>query len=380
MRVARVPVADRWLAVAVLVVAQVEVWTLGHGTAPRVLATGASVVVAAGIGLRRVAPVAALAAVVAATGFVFAFEDVASDDDAYFPAFALMFAVYSAGAHARRLRGVAGVLALVVAPVMLSLGDRDGLSADSVLFFEIFVGPAFAAGVAIAHRRRRELELTRHAERLDRDRERAAETAVSLERARIARELHDVVAHAISVIVVQAQGGVRMVRAEPVEAEQAFGAIERTGRQALGEMRRLLGMLSADDDGELAPQPSLGHLDALIAEVERAGLPVELVREGDAACVPPGVDVSAYRIVQEALTNALKHAGPASATVRVRCLPTAVEVEVADDGHGAPATNGGGHGLTGMRERVALYGGRLEAGARPSGGFTVSARLPFETR
>ena len=204
------------------------------------------------------------------------------------------------------------------------------------------------------------------------------------ERARIARELHDVVAHGVSAIaVVQAQGGGRLVRSDPEEAEDAFATIERTGRQALVELRRLLGMLRVTDEQRvLAPQPGVARLGALVDDVRKAGLPVELVVDGDVATLPPGVDVSAYRIVQEGLTNALKHAGPARARVHVRYLPRAVEVEVTDDGRGGAivvaGNDGGGQGLIGMRERVSLYGGRLEAGGRPSGGYAIRARLPFE--
>jgi signal transduction histidine kinase len=379
MRAARIPTADAALAAALLALAVLEIWILGHGTAPRGITTVAGLAIAAGTAVRRRAPVAGLAAVIGGLGMLMPLQDISSDDDVYFPVAGLIITAYSAGAYGRGWQGPSALLALGAAPVLLSLGDPDGLSLDSVFFFEIFVAPAYVAGVAIGRRRAREAELTEHAERLDREREQATGAAVAHERARIARELHDVVAHAISVIVVQAQGGVRMVRAEPGEAEQAFGAIERTGREALGEMRRLLGMLH-DDERELAPQPSLRRLGELIGDVERAGLPVELVCEGDASAVPPGVDVSAYRIVQEALTNTLKHAGPASATVRVRCLRSAVELEVTDDGVGAARRNGAGYGLTGMRERASLYGGRLETGKGPQGGFSVRARLPYELR
>jgi signal transduction histidine kinase len=380
VRALRIPALDALLGAAVLVASQIEVWVLGHGTAPPGLAAAAGLAAALGTALRRRAPLTGLMLVLAGLLALLPAQDISSDDDVYFPVFAAMFAVYSAGAHARRLRGLVAVLALVVTPVVFALSDPDGLTVDAVVFFEIFVGPPYLAGLAIAHRRKSELALTRHAERLDRDRERAAEAAVAQERTRIARELHDVVAHAVSVMVVQAQGGRRMVRQEPGEAEEAFDVVERTGVQALGEMRRLLGMLrSADERAALVPQPGLGHLEALVADVRGAGLPVELVLQGDPAGLPPGVDVSAYRIVQEALTNALKHAGPASATVRVRCLAGAVEVEVSDDGRGG-GTDGGGHGLVGMRERVALYGGRLEAGDGPTGGFAIRARLPYEAR
>jgi signal transduction histidine kinase len=185
------------------------------------------------------------------------------------------------------------------------------------------------------------------------------------------------------VVVVQARGGRAQLRAgAPDESLQAFDAIERTGEQALGEMRRLLGLLRQDDE-QLArsPQPSLARLDALAEHVRAAGLPVELRVDGERVELPPGVDLSAYRIVQEALTNALKHAGRARAVVRVAYGPDVLEVEVTDDGAGAASGNGagGGHGLLGIRERVALVGGELDAGPLPGGGFVVRARLPYET-
>jgi signal transduction histidine kinase len=381
MRAPSIPASDVLLGAAFAVAAQVEVWALGHGTAPQAALAVAGVLTGIAIALRRRAALAGLALALFSIALIQPLGEISSDDDVYFPALALIVSAYSAGAYARRLRWVAAVLALLVAPVLLALSDPDGLSFDAVFFFEIFVAPPYIAGVAIARRRDREAALTRHAERLDRDRERAADAAVATERSRIARELHDVVAHAVSVIVVQAQGGARMVRPEPDEAEAAFAAIERTGAQALGEMRRLLGMLRAtDEEAARTPQPGVAQLDALAEEVRRAGLSVELSVEGDAAALPAGVDVSAYRIVQEALTNALKYAGPATATVRVRCLPGAVEVSVLDDGRGSAAPDGGGHGLIGMRERVALYGGHLEAGAGSAGGFAIRARLPFEAR
>jgi signal transduction histidine kinase len=192
-----------------------------------------------------------------------------------------------------------------------------------------------------------------------------------------------VVAHAISVVVLQSRGGRRLIDSEPDAARQAFDAIESTSSQALGEMRRLLGLLRADDDDSLLPQPTLARVEDLAAELRASGLPVELSLEGEPGVLPPGVDVSAYRIVQEALTNALKHAGPTRARVRVAYEADSVLVEVTDDGAGANApTNGSGppgsgHGLVGMRERVAIVGGELTAGPRPAGGYTVSARLPY---
>jgi signal transduction histidine kinase len=210
--------------------------------------------------------------------------------------------------------------------------------------------------------------------------QRQAEQAVTAERARIARELHDIVAHHLSVVVLQAAGA----RASGRASDRTLEKIEHSGRQALTEMRRLLGMLrEPDEEPELNPQPGLGEVPALAESVRAAGLLVRLVIDGDEAALPAAVDVSAYRIVQEALTNVLKHAGCAHAEVRVCYVEDAVTIEVTDDGPGLDAADPvwaeatqGGRGLTGMRERVALFGGDLRAGPRPDGGFTVRARLP----
>jgi signal transduction histidine kinase len=207
-----------------------------------------------------------------------------------------------------------------------------------------------------------------------------AEQAVTAERARIARELHDIVAHHLSVVVLQAAGA----RASGRPADRALEKIEHSGRQALTEMRRLLGMLrEPDEEPVLTPQPGLGELPALAESVRAAGLPVRLVVDGDGAALPAAVDVSAYRIVQEALTNVLKHAGSAHAEVSIGYVDDSVTIEVTDDGPGLEAADRvraeatqGGRGLTGMRERVALFGGDLRAGPRPDGGFTVRACLP----
>jgi signal transduction histidine kinase len=292
----------------------------------------------------------------------------------------MLVAIYTTGAYTRGRAVIAGAAGAFGFPLVLALTDPDEFSISGLVFFASIALPPYLAGVAIARRRNREAALERHAATLDAERERAAAAAVGEERARIARELHDVVAHGVSMIVVQAQGGARMVRIEPREAEEAFAAIERTGRQSLTEMRRLLGMLrTADERAALVPQPGVERLGVLIEGVRSAGLPVDLRVEGATSALPPGVDVSAYRIVQEALTNALKHAGPARAQVRVRYLANAVELEVSDDGAGARARGGAsGHGLIGMRERVSVYGGRLEVGAPPSGGYLIRARLPFE--
>jgi signal transduction histidine kinase len=190
--------------------------------------------------------------------------------------------------------------------------------------------------------------------------------------------LHDIVAPAISVIVVQARGGRRALADAPDEANASFNSIEAAGEGALVEMRRLLGMLRASDE-EIArsPRPSLAHIDVLIDQIRATGLPVELAIEGSPRELPAGVDVSAYRIVQEALTNALKHAAPARARVAFRYQPDELAIEIVDDGIGDGAGTGAGHGVMGMRERVGVFGGDLAAGPRPEGGYALRARLPL---
>jgi signal transduction histidine kinase len=198
------------------------------------------------------------------------------------------------------------------------------------------------------------------------------------ERTRIARDLHDILAHAMSVITVQAGVGAHLLERDPEQARKALEVIEQTGRGALGEMRRLLRVLRADDL-PTEPQPGLASLDRLAAQATAAGVPVELQVEGPARPLPAGLEVSAYRIAQEALTNTIKHAGPARAEVRIVYGPDALTVVVADDGRGAGFEPGpGGHGIAGMRERVTVYDGDLDAGPHPGGGFRVRARLPLE--
>ena len=204
------------------------------------------------------------------------------------------------------------------------------------------------------------------------------------ERARIARELHDVVAHSVSVMVVQAGAAEEVLAAAPDRAREPLRSIQDTGRQALVELRRLLGVLRTDgSEAALAPQPGLDQVAALAAQVREAGVAVDLRVDGERDRVPAGVDLAAYRIVQEALTNVLKHAGASHAAVRVGYRPDLIELEIFDDGCATPATgqatNGTGHGLIGMRERASLYGGVVEARPRPEGGFAVRARLPVKS-
>jgi signal transduction histidine kinase len=289
----------------------------------------------------------------------------------------------------------AGVgLAIVLGGILIVVDNIPGPHTVSlVVFVPLRFVVAWVAGYALRERaeqaeaaemratlaeREREAAEMR-ATLAEREREAAARIAVAEERARIARELHDIVAHAMSVIVLQV-GAVRHKLPQPFEEDRdALGRVEQAGRTALAEMRRLLGAMRNDGDGvELGPQPGLDVLDSLIEDVIRAGLPVRLHVDGEPFPLPRAIDLSAYRIVQEALTNALKHAHASHADVTVRYRPDELELEIADDGEGPATINGNGHGLVGMRERVNIYGGEMSAGAAPAGGFILSARLPVD--
>jgi signal transduction histidine kinase len=225
--------------------------------------------------------------------------------------------------------------------------------------------------------------LAERTRQLERERGATARLAVIDERVRIARELHDVVAHHVSLIGIQAGAARLVLDRRPEKAGETLAAIEASSREAVREMQRLLGFLRQDrDDDPLAPQPGMGQIETLVAQMRTAGLGVTLEIGGTVRPLPPSVDLSAYRIVQEALTNALKHAGPTAATVGIRYGDRALELEIADDGGAAPpaAAVDGGNGLIGMRERVGLLGGELHVGQRPQGGFAVRARLPLDGR
>jgi signal transduction histidine kinase len=287
---------------------------------------------------------------------------------------AFVVALYSAGRWARGWMLVASCAVVVAAIPLAAIEPGQPVGFADVAFFVVFFGAPVVAGRLFRLRSERERVL------VDEHQTRTA-TAIADERARIARELHDVVAHAISVIVLQARGGRRMLDDDPGETRAALDAIEHAGEQALVEMRRLLGMLrAADERAALVPQPGLARIEDLVAQVSAAGLPVDVYVEGEPRELPPGVDVSAYRIVQEALTNALKHAGPARATVRLRYGNDALELEVVDTGAGTGSEGGSGHGLVGIRERVGVYGGEIEAGVRADGGFGVRVRLPLHAQ
>jgi signal transduction histidine kinase len=247
----------------------------------------------------------------------------------------------------------------------------------------VFAGPAliaWAIGDSMRNRRAYYAALEDRAARLERERDAQAQIAAAAERARIARELHDVIAHNVSVMVVQADGASYALDRSPERARQALAAISSTGRQALDEMRHMLGVLrSADERSGVAPIPGVGQLDELLDQTRASGLAVSFTVQGVPGPLPSGVALAAYRTVQESLTNVRKHGGPAAqAQVILRYCDDALMLTITDDGRGAAAvTDGAGHGLIGMRERVAVYGGSLEAGPRPGGGYQVTARLPL---
>jgi signal transduction histidine kinase len=269
-------------------------------------------------------------------------------------------------------------LAIIVAAGATLVYNIPGHSVDELVFVPLEFAISWLAGFAVRERAEQAEAAELRATQAEQERDTAARIAVAEERARIARELHDIVAHAVSVMVLQV-GAVRH-RLDPglSEDREALTRVEQTGRAALAEMRHLLDAMR--DDGEPAergPQPGLDRLDALLHDVGRAGLPVRLHVEGDPLELPRGLDISAYRIVQEGLTNALKHAHATQADVALRYGPDQLRIEVRDNGNGVVPGNGGGHGLIGIGERVKLYGGEMRTGTDGSGGFSLSARLPL---
>jgi signal transduction histidine kinase len=377
-------VADAGLGIAAAGLTAVAAWgppgLIGTPvTGPWWLRTLLPLLIGAPLLLRRRAPLLMWATIWAGIALAFTLDrplDPQLGPDPRTPeplTFVVFVAAYSLGAHASLRRAAAGLILAV--PVVDEISQRGGLgllfhggSGVDLAFLQI--AAFWLAGVLVRGRRRAVSVIARTAAL-----QRQAEQATAAERARIARELHDIIAHHLSVVVLHAAGAQAAGRADPATLQE----IEHSGRQALTETRRLLGVLR-EPDGETgrAPQPGISELPALADRLRAAGLEVSLSIDGDHTALSPGVNVSAYRIVQEALTNALKHAGPARAEVTVSCAEGAVTIEVTDDGPGNPAPPAltGGQGLAGMRARVAVFGGDLRAGPRPGGGFTVCARLP----
>jgi signal transduction histidine kinase len=281
----------------------------------------------------------------------------------------------------RQVRQARLGLALVVGSAAIVVYNGPNRVSGGLIFTPVLFALAWLVGYALRERAEQSEAAEERAIRAERERETAARVAVAEERGRIARELHDVVAHAVSVMVLQV-GAVRHRMPETdTEDRDALRNVEQAGRTALAEMRRLLNAMRSEGDGlELLPHPGLDDLDALVADVRATGLAVEVRRHGEPVPLPPGLDLSAYRIVQEALTNVLKHAAEARARVVLEYADDALAVTVTDDGIPGPLNgngHGGGHGLIGIRERVAVVGGEVDAGPRPEGGYEIRARLPF---
>jgi signal transduction histidine kinase len=332
------------------------------------------------LAFRRSYPVGAFV-----TGIVVGFVQVVVDIRANLIDVAIVFLLYTLAAYRPRRLSVPGLgVCLIGAAVAMAVWRpiTGTLLNWLITGTIIFAGPCLTAwvlGDSMRYRRAYYAALEDRAARLERERDAQAQIAAAAERARIARELHDVVAHNVSVMVVQADGASYALDSSPERARQALAAIASTGRQALAEMRRMLGVLRSDD-GEpgVAPLPGIGQLGELLEQTRASGLAVSFTVEGVPAPLPGGLALAAYRIVQESLTNTRKHGGPAaSAQVLLRYCEDVLVLEITDDGFGVDApADGAGHGLTGMRERVALYNGTLHAGPLPGGGYQVTARLP----
>ncbi|WP_369261064.1 histidine kinase [Streptomyces sp. R35] len=348
-----------------------------------------AVVLSAVVALRRLMPEKMLV-LAAAAGFAQVVLDVPTA-----PAdFAMLVIIYTVAADgdrwASRLGLIGGLCAATVGQLRWPVRDQGPLGAVLIVVFQtVPFALAWVLGDSIRTRRAYLAQLEERAARLEKEREAQAKVAVAAERARIARELHDVVAHNVSVMVVQADGAAYVMDAAPDQAKKALETISGTGRQALAEMRRLLGVLRTgehQESGEYVPQPDVEQLDDLIEQCRTSGLPVDFKVEGTPRPLPSGVELTAYRIVQEALTNTRKHGGAnAGASVRLVYFDDGLGLLVEDDGKGAPhelyeegGADGQGHGLIGMRERVGMVGGTLDAGPRPGGGFRISALLPLK--
>jgi signal transduction histidine kinase len=354
---------DRVLAVVLLVLAELEIWLTNDAAGARVAAAVVAPTLAVALAFRRRYPLLAGAGghtVMALSFYLYDNTEVIATSIMWF------CLLYGMTVWTTRRRFVFGTVYVAVLNLLpFGKGNYGSGSVFGVVTLVVMLLVRWVLGD-----RERRIELA------ERERDVAAREAVVEERARIARELHDAIAHDVSMMVVQA-GAERRVVDDDGSTRETLETIEQIGRGALTEMRRLVGMLRSEEGDPLAPQPGLDDLPRLVAQVREAGLPVELEVEGERRELPVGIELSAYRIVQEALTNALKHAGEARATVRVRYGEDSLELEISDDGAGAAApVEGGGHGLVGMRERVALYGGRLDAGRRQDGGFAVRVLLP----
>ncbi len=371
MKVPRIPRPPR---VDVALAAAFVVMTLAESVySPQVTSPVAHAVVGTlAMGLlawRRSAPLAVAALVVAV--------DVLTNPSGEFSTLlSLVLVCFTVGAETDPPRSHVGLLVVVV-PFLATSIVHDLEPSDLAAALVFFAGP-WAVGGLLRSRIARSEQAVARAERLEAEREREAARAATEERTRIARELHDIVSHSISVVTIQTQAVRRRLGPEHAAEAADLAAVEATAREALAEMRRLFGVLRADGEAvSLAPQPGLSELGRLVEKVGAGDLRVRLQVEGDPVDLPPGVDLAAYRIAQEGLTNAVRHSGATDADVRLRYRPTRLDIEVEDNGHGLHANGDAGHGLLGIRERVALYDGTVEVTQAPSGGVLLAASLPL---
>jgi signal transduction histidine kinase len=324
---------------------------------------------------RRAAPLGAAAAfALLVVAQELAHGEVAANPVALFVA--TLVVVYSVGAHAEGRRSIAGLACLLGAELLTAVVEGFGPTSDWVSGMVANLA-LWLVGVSVRRGRGRIRGLERHLVSVERETDRREREAVEVERGRIARELHDVIAHSVALMTVQAGAGETVLDQDPDRARAALRAVQETGQRTVEDLRRLLGLLRTIDSADATPEPSLGGLPALAERITAAGLPVDLEVRGEPAAVSPGLDATAYRIVQEALTNALRHAAAERATVLVAYEPPVLRLVVEDDGTGPTSRSSGGHGLVGMRERAAVFGGELEAGPRAPRGFKVSVRLPL---
>ncbi len=379
---------DRVLALVLLVPAAIEAVLVATGTAEP-FAVLLVAVMAGTIAFRRVVPLPALVVLFAAA---IPLVLLINESESFATPFLLVLIwSYTVGAIADLRTALIGLAIVFVGIAGVSASFGDPIVGDFVFPWG-FATATWAAARALQHRNHLAAELHEAAVRAEEEREAQAARAVADERRRIAREMHDVVAHSVSVMVVQAGGARRILDRDPARAAEAARLIERTGRGALLEMRRLLGVLgTGDEPAAMAPQPSVDEIEALVERARGAGLAATLSVEGERRPLPAGAEAAVYRVVQEALTNALKHAAGAPTDVLLRWGPEELEVVVADGGRSAagspgaagraaedPSLPSGGHGIVGMRERVKVYGGSLSALPGPDGGFVVRARLPLD--
>ncbi len=367
------PVVDLALAAVLVVYGELDVFLTHewHGNKP---VTGVVVFfMAASLAWRRRAPSITLAVPVA--GIVL-LSLVYEGSETGANLFILLAAVYSVALYGRDPLAAIVVYAVTAAIHTARTPEVNGVG--DWLWEAVMFSLAFGVGYAMRFRQARTDELEERAGELERDRDRRAAAAAAEERQRIARELHDVISHSLGVMVLQAGAADQVVERDPGRAREVLASIRATGQEAIGEMSTLLGLIRPGEPGSLEPQPSLSDIERLVARTCDAGLPTGLEVEGEPRPLPAALELSAYRIVQEGLTNTMKHAGPAHARVTLRYGTDELSVEVADDGAAAGRNgHGGRRGLAGMAERVAVFGGRLDAGPAPGGGWTLRAGFPI---